>query len=136
MTVNPANLRDLTYHVNIVVHNNSTDSSVVLPLTLVRTLAIGDPMTPLPQQFALEQNFPNPFNPSTQIRFDVAETALTTLRVYNVLGQEIIAPISGQRVEAGQHIVNVDMSGLPSGVYLYRLESGSFVETKKMVLMK
>lgn len=136
VSVNPANLRDLTYHVNIVIENNSLENSVVLPLTLVRTLVAEEPGAPLPQQFALHQNYPNPFNPSTQVKFDLMEPGFTSLRIYNVLGQEVVAPLSNQRLEVGSHLINVDMSGLPSGVYLYRLESGSFVETKKMVLMK
>ncbi|MBL0060079.1 MAG: carboxypeptidase regulatory-like domain-containing protein [bacterium] len=136
VSIDPANLRDLTYHVNIVVHNNSLDSLVVLPLTLARYLVADEPTPEIPAQFAVYQNYPNPFNPSTQVRFDLADAGLTSLTIYNVLGQEVVAPIKGEQMNVGQHIVNVDMSGLPSGVYLYRVESGNFVETKKMVLMK
>lgn len=136
VTINPSTLRDLTYHVNIIVHNNSPDSSVVLPLTLSSALPVPDPSPGVPRQYSLYQNYPNPFNPSTQVRFDLIEQGLTTLKIYNVLGQQVAAPLNAQRLQVGQHIVNVDMGSLPSGVYLYRLESGSFVETKKMVLMK
>lgn len=136
VSIDPANLRDLTYHVNIIVSNNSLDSSVVLPLTLARYLVAEEPTSEIPAQFAVYQNYPNPFNPSTQVRFDLSEAGLTTLKIYNVLGQEVLAPIRAERLNVGQHFVNVDMNGLPSGVYLYRVESGNFVETKKMVLMK
>lgn len=136
VSIDPANLRDLTYHVNIIVSNNSTDSSVVLPLTLARYLVAEEPTHEIPTQFAVHQNYPNPFNPSTQVRFDLSEAGLTSLKIFNVLGQEVAAPIRAQRMQVGQHVVNVDMGGLPSGVYLYRVESGKFVETKKMVLMK
>ncbi|MCL4305931.1 carboxypeptidase regulatory-like domain-containing protein [bacterium] len=136
VTVNPTNLRDLEYRVDIIVQNNSTDSSVVLPLTLVRALPAEEPPVAMPMEFQLYQNYPNPFNPSTQVRFELPEAALTTLRIYNVLGQEVAAPLRGERLTAGVHEIGLDFGGLPSGVYLYRLESGSFVETKKMVLMK
>ncbi len=136
VTVDPAHLRDLSYHVNVIIENNSLENSVVLPLTLVRTLVVDEPEAPLPAQFALHQNYPNPFNPSTQVKFDLTEPALTSLRVFNVLGQEVAAPIRSQRLEVGQHLVNIDMSGMPSGVYLYRVDSGNFIATKKMVLMK
>lgn len=136
VSIDPANLRDLTYHVNIIVSNNSLDSSVVLPLTLARFLVAEEPAPQIPAQFAVHQNYPNPFNPSTQIRFDLSEAGLTTMKIFNVLGQEVAAPLREARLNVGQHLVDVDMTGFPSGVYLYRVESGSFVETRKMVLMK
>jgi hypothetical protein len=136
VSVNTDNLRDLTYHVNLYVHNNSLDSSLVLPLTLTRTLVADQPEPTIPAVYALHQNYPNPFNPSTQIKFDLIEAGLTTLKIFNILGQEVTAPINAEMMTPGQHVINVDMSGLPSGVYLYRVESGSFAETKKMVLMK
>ncbi len=136
VSINVDELRDLTYTVDIVVRNNSLDSAMVLPLTLTRTLVADEPRNELPQVYALHQNYPNPFNPSTQVSFDLPEAGMASLRIYNVLGQEVAAPLNGSRLNIGHHVVNVDMAGLPSGVYLYRLESGSFVETRKMVLMK
>jgi hypothetical protein len=121
--------------VNILVHNNSLDSLLVLPLTLEKTLDAGEPPATLPSVFALMQNYPNPFNPSTRVEFDLPNTAYTTLRIYNLLGQEVAAPLSSQ-LPAGRHVIDVNMNSMPSGVYLYRLESGSFAETRKLVLMK
>lgn len=86
-------------------------------------------------KFSLEQNYPNPFNPSTTIRYQIAESGLVTLIVYDMLGREIITLVN-EELSAGKHEANFDASGFNSGVYFYRLKAGSFVETKKMVLMK
>lgn len=85
--------------------------------------------------FNLSQNFPNPFNPTTNIQFSIPSSALTTLKVYNMVGQEVATLVNGQK-EAGVYFVDFDASKLASGVYLYKLQSGSYVETKKMVLVK
>jgi hypothetical protein len=92
-----------------------------------------------PQEFALFQNYPNPFNPSTKIQYSLANAAQVSLKVYNVLGLEVATLVNG-RQEAGSYTVpfgiNTGTLGLSSGVYFYRLEAGSFVSTKKLVLMK
>ena len=86
--------------------------------------------------YKLNQNFPNPFNPSTVINFSVPEeNTLVTLKVYNSLGQEV-GTLINQVVPAGQHQVNFDARGLSSGVYFYTLTAGNFVDSKKMVVMK
>ncbi|MFA6456403.1 MAG: T9SS type A sorting domain-containing protein [Bacteroidota bacterium] len=85
--------------------------------------------------FTLGQNYPNPFNPSTTISFTLPNSALTTLKVYNMVGQEVASLVEGQK-EAGMYVVDFDASKLASGIYLYKLQSGSYVETKKMVLIK
>ncbi|MFZ5434234.1 MAG: T9SS type A sorting domain-containing protein [Calditrichota bacterium] len=86
-------------------------------------------------EYALYQNYPNPFNPTTQIRFDLAEAGFVTLKVYNPMGQEIATLVNGN-LGAGAKTVEFDASGLPSGVYLYRLEAGKFSAVQKMMLMK
>ncbi len=88
-----------------------------------------------PAQFSLKQNFPNPFNPSTQISFELPQQSNTTLIVYNMLGQEV-ATLVNQKMEAGKYDVKFDGSKLSSGVYIYKLQSGSFVQTKEFVLLK
>jgi hypothetical protein len=92
-----------------------------------------------PQAFALLQNYPNPFNPSTRIQYSLEKATQVSLKVYNLLGLEVATLVNG-RQEAGSYTVPFSTSkGTPSlsnGVYFYRLEAGSFVSTKKLILMK
>jgi hypothetical protein len=92
-----------------------------------------------PQAFALFQNYPNPFNPSTRIQYSLEKAGMVSLKVYNLLGLEVATLVNG-RQEAGSYTVpfgiNTGTLGLSSGVYFYRLEAGSFVSTKKLILMK
>ena len=88
-----------------------------------------------PMEFSLHQNYPNPFNPNTTINFEIPKTSKVTLKVFNILGEEVATLVS-DRLTAGSYSYNWDASNLTSGVYLYRLETGDFVETKKMILMK
>jgi len=88
-----------------------------------------------PAVFNLDQNYPNPFNPSTKIRFALPEKAYTTLRVYNCLG-EFVEELFSEVKEAGNYEVQLDADKLTSGIYFYRLVSGEYQETKKMILLK
>lgn len=85
--------------------------------------------------FSLDQNFPNPFNPTTTIKFSLGKNGFTTLKLYDVLGKEVANIVNGV-LEDGPHEVNFDASMLPSGTYFYTITSGSFTETKKMMLLK
>jgi hypothetical protein len=89
----------------------------------------------IPQNFALEQNYPNPFNPSTKISWQSPVGSQQTLKVYDVLGNEVATLVDEFR-EAGRYEVTFDASELASGIYLYKLQAGSFVEAKKMILMR
>jgi hypothetical protein len=89
----------------------------------------------VPGLFVLLQNYPNPFNPSTNIKYNIPESEIVKLAVYNTLGEEVAVLVDGL-VEAGFYEVTFDASSLPSGAYFYRLESGNKVEVKKMLLMK
>ncbi|MHC4145048.1 MAG: T9SS type A sorting domain-containing protein [Planctomycetota bacterium] len=89
----------------------------------------------LPTKYALEQNYPNPFNPSTTIGFALPHTGFVTLKVYNGLGEEVASLVTGDH-PAGTFKAMWDASGMPSGVYFYRLTAGEYVQTKKAVLMK
>jgi hypothetical protein len=89
----------------------------------------------LPTSFALHQNYPNPFNPTTTIRYELPVRTHVSLRVYNVLGEEV-AIIVEDVGEAGYKSAQFDASGLTSGMYLYRLRAGDFTRTRKMMLLK
>ncbi len=87
------------------------------------------------RQFALEQNYPNPFNPSTAIRYSIPNAGQVKLNVYSVTGKLVVSLVNEFK-PAGNYSVNFNAANLPSGVYFYRLTSGSFVENKKMILLK
>lgn len=88
-----------------------------------------------PVSYSLDQNYPNPFNPSTTIKYSLAEDGLTTLKIYNVLGQEIYSLVN-EIQKAGSYNVNFDASSLSTGVYYYQIKSENFISTKKMMLIK
>ncbi|MBT8377891.1 MAG: T9SS type A sorting domain-containing protein [Ignavibacteria bacterium] len=86
-------------------------------------------------EFNLEQNYPNPFNPSTSINYTLAERSNVSLRVYDVLGNEVVTLVNTSQ-DAGSHTINFDASSLASGLYIYTLNAGSFTSSKKMMLLK
>ena len=89
----------------------------------------------LPKDFELNQNYPNPFNPTTVINYSVPNTNMVTIKVFDQLGKQV-ATLVNEEKPAGNYSVNFNASKLSSGVYYYRMKAGSFVETKKLVLMK
>lgn len=97
--------------------------------------AVGPRGEGIPTGFAMHEAFPNPFNPSTRIDFDVPATTNGELKIYNSLGQEVATLVSGQ-LATGLHSVYFDASALTSGIYFAQLRAGSFVATQKLVLMK
>jgi hypothetical protein len=88
-----------------------------------------------PVEFILEQNYPNPFNPSTKVRYSVPNSSQVTLKIFNTLGEEIAILINEEK-PAGTYELTWNAENLPSGIYFYRIQAGSFVQTKKMILMK
>jgi hypothetical protein len=89
----------------------------------------------LPTEYRLEQNYPNPFNPSTTIQFSLPRSGFVTLKVFSILGEEV-ATLASEELPAGRYTTRWNANGLPSGVYFYRLQTGDFAETKKLVLVK
>jgi hypothetical protein len=122
-------------HVNTVTvgdpHHGGID--VVVTLTVQTATSVGP--EPVPEAYDLKQNFPNPFNPGTRITYSIPSRQFVSLKVYNLLGQEVAALVSKEQ-SAGPYTVAWDASTLPTGVFLYRLQAGSFVTVKRMLLLK
>lgn len=91
--------------------------------------------TDKPEIFALFQNYPNPFNPQTEISFHLPESSYITLEIFNTLGQKVVTLVDGKG-EAGRYRITWDGTGFTSGVYFYRLATGNFVETRKMLMIR
>ena len=87
------------------------------------------------REYSLSQNFPNPFNPETEISFALAKLDYVTLKIYNILGSEV-ATLVNEFMESGKHTIKFNASALTSGVYLYTIKSGNFTATRKMILLK
>jgi hypothetical protein len=96
---------------------------------------VDDDNNSVPREFYLAQNYPNPFNPSTKIKFQIADAGIVSLKVFDILGNEVLTLVNEQK-PAGSYEVEFDASSLTSGVYFYQLKSGNLVQTKKMVLLK
>jgi hypothetical protein len=99
------------------------------------TTGIEDKHNEIPTRFALKQNYPNPFNPSTIISYQLSVVSNVKLSVYDMLGREIAVLVESKQ-NAGTHQKQWNAEGLPSGVYLYRLQTESFTETKKLLFLK
>lgn len=89
----------------------------------------------LPTEYNVAQNYPNPFNPSTTIKYSIPQSSNVIIKVFDVLGNEVVTLVSEEK-PSGTYELNWNAANLPSGVYFYRLQAGSFVETKKMILLK
>ena len=102
---------------------------------VVLNSALAVDVNQVPIMFRLEQNYPNPFNPSTRIAFAIPKASKVQLRILDVLGRDIALLFDGQK-PAGAYELQWDAGSLPSGIYFYRLQSGEYVETRKMILLK
>ena len=114
--------------------SQSADTTFFLAVSSEPFTDVEDEVT-FPSEFDLEQNFPNPFNPSTSIQYAISSRQFVTLKVYDVLGNEV-ATLANEEKDRGIYSVNFNASGLASGMYLYRIQAGSFIETKKMLMIK
>jgi hypothetical protein len=88
-----------------------------------------------PVAFTLEQNFPNPFNPTTTFSYSIASSSVVSLKLYDLLGKEV-ATLVDEKKETGKYSVSWDAANFASGMYFYELKAGSFTDVKKMVLIK
>jgi hypothetical protein len=125
---------ELSYNFNCDNIDGSYSFSYVLLSAVINTVQPAGTSTG-PGQFVLMQNFPNPFNPSTSINFSLPKSTDVSLKIFNVIGNEVETLVS-KRMNAGAHTVQWDATVYSSGVYFYRLQAGEFTETRKLVLLK
>jgi len=136
VSLNPEGLPDGYYPCDIRIFSEILGTSVPMPVVFAVALAVGDqPASALPKVYLLAQNYPKPFNPTTTIHYELKTEGLTRLRIYNLMGQTV-AELVNSRQPAGAYSISFNAANLPSGMYFYRLESGDFVATHKMILMK
>jgi len=132
------NLEELTkyyWRVRAVNTSGESDWSDVWNFTTMVATSIEDQFSEIPAKLELDQNYPNPFNPSTQINFGLPESGTVKLQVFDLLGRKVMTLIDGT-MQAGRQSITFDASNLPSGMYLYRLETSSNVLVRKMMLIK
>ncbi len=123
---------------NYTIVVRATDGSLYTDVTATYAIGLPDgvPEEPgIPTEFSLKQNYPNPFNPTTKIRYGIPEESKVTIRVFNLLGQQL-AVLVNEVKPAGYYSVNFDASNLTSGIYLYKIEAKNFNSVRKMVLVK
>jgi len=127
-----------TYHASVIVVSN--DQTAVLPVNLNvnNNLSVVSPI--LINEYRLHDAYPNPFNPITTLRYDLPEDSFVTFEIYDVIGRKIKSLISSNRA-AGYHSINWDSTNdygesVSTGMYIYVIQSGNFIQSKKMVLLK
>ncbi len=101
-------------------------------LSIVSVVSISNEV---PNEFSLSQNYPNPFNPSTTITYSIPKESIVTIKIFNAIGEEIAALVNEFK-QVGNYETTFNASSLPSGIYLYRMQAGDFVQTKNMILLK
>jgi len=122
---NPLNRSDLQNKI-------STDIKILNDINSKKSQK--DSKANIPRSYNLYQNYPNPFNPKTTIKYDIPKNIFVTIKIYDVLGKEIFS--TSEFNFAGSYELEFDASNYASGLYFYRIETGTFAETKKMVLIK
>jgi uncharacterized delta-60 repeat protein len=127
---------DLTNSQLTIYVDEGNDGTIDDTLYVANTVDVEDEGSLLtPNEFNLAQNYPNPFNPTTTIQYSIPQRSNVTLKVYDILGNEVATLVNEERAR-GVYSVNFDASQLASGIYFYRIQAGSFIETKKMILIK
>jgi len=136
ITINTAGLEEGDYEAQLILEDDWAMRSIVLPVRLNVDENNGKPGDePHPLIWSLNQNYPNPFNSSTSISYSLKMPAVVRLAVYDLTGREVVGLVDGPQ-PAGVHRTTFDHSGLPSGVYLYRIEAGPFQAVRKMIVMR
>ncbi len=136
---NATNISTGNYFATLIISSNDpAQRTLTRPVSLqvIPQVGVNEQISNLPTKYELKQNYPNPFNPVTAIGFSLLAGSDVTLKVYDVLGREVATLINNEKKDAGKYSVQFDATHLPSGIYIYKLTAGSFIDMKKMVLMK
>ncbi|MFA5806204.1 MAG: T9SS type A sorting domain-containing protein [Melioribacteraceae bacterium] len=126
---------NFTYYYRVRAYNTGGTSGNSNTIIVNLTSDVEQIENEKPMSFKLFQNYPNPFNPTTKIQFDLPKDVVVRLSVFNTLGQEI-AVLVNQQLSGGTYSVDFDATKLPNGIYFYKIQAGSFSQTKKLVLLK
>ena len=125
---------DIIYYYAVsAVDYNGNEGSLSIEINTIITGINSEGI--IPDEFILYQNYPNPFNPQTVIRFALPKVSEVTLVIYSLQGEEIERSVEGE-LNAGYHEIRWNGSAVASGIYIYRIQAGNFVQTRKMVLLK
>ena len=129
--ISAQNFQDTSFYVQIY-----PDSTVIRNIVLQSLEAIHlQPDNIVPSQYYLSQNHPNPFNPTTTIKYGLPKESKVTLKIFNILGQEV-ATLVDEHQPAGYHQITWDAAGHSSGIYFYKIQAGEFQKIRKMILLK
>jgi hypothetical protein len=120
---------------SILIHNNSKNIPILIITAFAEIIVDVHNVRNIPVSYSLSQNFPNPFNPTTAISYLLPANSHVMIKVYNVLGREV-ATLVNENKQAGNYSVKFDGNKLVSGIYFYRMEAGTFSQTKKLLLLK
>ena len=134
LTFTPTSLAYFEANLILYTNNHSSPDSILLRGFGIHPVDVSEQKHKI-LSFSLAQNYPNPFNPTTKIKYSIPQTSNVVIKVFDVLGNEITTLIN-EELNAGEYEVEFDGSKLTSGIYFYQLKANSFIETKKMVLMK
>jgi CubicO group peptidase (beta-lactamase class C family) len=125
----------VTHNVMLPVEIRIASDSILYWIDTLDIITDVEDFALLPNEYSLEQNFPNPFNSATAIQYSILQRSNVTLKIYDILGNEITTLVNEEK-DQGVYTVNFDANNLASGLYLYRIQAGTFIDTKKMILLK
>jgi hypothetical protein len=135
LRTNPHVLPSLVRARNKMYMNPYNPTYIRLPLIGYTPIKVNQISSTVPDKFSLSQNYPNPFNPTTNIKYQIINNGLVTLKVYDILGKEV-AVLVNEKQNPGTYEVKFDGTNLPSGVYHYRVTTENYSETRRMVFLK
>jgi hypothetical protein len=138
VTLDASDLSESSYLADIILTSNDPDNprmTIHVNVTIQPSAIGDDQLSGLPEKFRLSQNFPNPFNPMTTINYELPITNYVNLSIYNLLGQKMVTLVS-EKQKAGYYQVEWDASAFASGVYYYHIQTGEFLDVKKMILLR